>query len=331
MSIRFLTNIVKSTLVLTVALATFLPIVNVSRAQDYTTEKEFTTKLINQLGSSSVPASKVLGQNVKVPFFPRGFTYPIPELDNCDSKEACKQYCEMGVNLEMCAMISFRMGMMDQTQLSKTLAFANYLNSDYLANCNSISECVRLCDDQSVQSECELLAMNLSSGTQVLGVSEELAYTLPSDSILNYCDSYADCTVPKNSGTNPNEILASLFDRDTSGRVLNVSIEDLQNGGGTTDGGGVLNSPEPYQPTNYLSCVVNSQYGGTNTELIAPEQFDQFSQDIDRCGTEHSPTQGQVDSFSSGGKQKVNTDTNAMVACFLGLTSGRDIASCINQ
>jgi hypothetical protein len=176
--------------------------------------KSITQDLSTQASENNLSgAGDVLGQQTTVPFFPRGFVYPIPELGNCNSKAACFQFCEQRENLEFCSMVSYRNGLMSASQLKKTLTFANYLQVGYFANCNDLGSCEELCSHKDVRSECDTLAINLDQGSRVLGVTDTKSES-NKFSLLDYCKNNSGCYDQTPGGNN---ILTTLNNLIKSG------------------------------------------------------------------------------------------------------------------
>lgn len=272
-----------------------------SNAIGMTSESQLVGKLTSQLSKSNTsPASggQVLGSNIRIPFFPRGFTYPIAELGNCNSKSACFTYCEDIEHTEICAMVSFSHGKMSAEQLKQTVTLASYIKSGYLANCNSIDSCALLCDEKDAEEECAILADTMKSGSRVLGsqdMSQDPSYNA---TILDQCSSIVNCNLTNSAAGNANSILESLV---ASGDIpsgcnsaasctkycagsqsieCNNMYNRVANATGGLNGlypGRVLSvsetlpidmpseepspepEPQPYEPTNYLNCVIGSQ------------------------------------------------------------------------
>lgn len=314
-------------LVLAAMLSMVLMPIPKSQALEFTTESQLVDRLSNQLGSSSTSLSgpKVLGATTAIPFFPRGFVYPIAELGNCNSKAACFAYCEDAANTEICAMVSFRNGMMTADQLKQSLTLVSYIKSGYFANCNNINSCAKLCDLENAQQECTLLAQNMQSGSQVLGAQDSNPDYAQLDSILQKCSSMEDCNTATNSNMyaslgSANGALSGLY----SGRVLGVSSDPsvLDNPIDTP-----TEVPPPYEPTNYLNCVVSQQ--SSIPEIGTPtEQFNSLNSVTDSCGEQFSPADG-VASFSDTGSEQVSDNIADIQDCILSLTSSREISQCL--
>ena len=168
-----------------------------------TTKAELTQRITGELSSSSFGGSSsgaVLGEDTGVPFFPRGFVYPIAELGNCDNQASCFTFCEQQQNLELCAMLSYRQGTMNASQLKKTLTFAHYMHAGYFASCDSMHACADLCDKKETRDECNTLALSLDKGIQVLGATD-VNPMYATTSVLDYCGGAGTNCYENNYGT----------------------------------------------------------------------------------------------------------------------------------
>lgn len=293
-----------------------------------TTEFELSEKLSKQLSGSNVP--QVLGESTSIPFAPRGWIYPIKALGNCADQASCYAFCEDGANLEICSLVSYRNGMMSAAQLQKALTFANYLQAGYLANCNSLSGCAKLCDDTAAQEECKVLALNIERGARVLGVSDENSITGNQSNILRQCTTVDNCS--SSAYESLRAIAQSAKDINALGKVLSVSSEQVNLDTGKD---GYLSPPEPvpapaYQPTDYLGCVVNQGIIASPTgQIVSPEQFDSLNRSVGECDQQFSTTKSRAEDFSASGSQRVTSGISTISDCILSKQSSADIMSCL--
>lgn len=368
MLIRSLTKMKIFSYSITVVMLLGLFLVPGNFATAATTKLELTQRISQQLSTpqSASVSGAVLGQNVSVPFFPRGFVYPIPQLGNCSDKKSCYEFCEDSQNLDICSLVSFRNGSMTSEQLKKTLAFSSYLQAGYFASCDDLGSCAELCDTESAQADCAILAESLEQGSRVLGAqdtSNEQSYNYSVGSMTGYGDSMlSSLTSYINSGQAPyqcnnaqqcveycsvqqsNSECDSLFlkvAQDTGvwngetrpGRVLNVSSEE-----------GSLIMPtdynptpvQPYEPQSYLGCITNKQSttstpAVTATEPTSPQEGDVFADTVSQCDSEHSATESQSQNYTNIGKEKANEAISNISDCILGLESSLGIQACLAQ
>ncbi len=369
MLIRLLNKTLLIGLATIMMLVVFLPFMPVHNATALTTESELSKKLSAQLGGDDV-APKVLGQAVSIPFYPRGFSYPIPELGNCDSKNSCYEFCQQASNLELCSMTSYRNGYMSAEQLKKTLTFNQYLQSGYFAGCNNLASCTQLCDIETSHSECSVLALNLENGSRVLGATDQTIQTSTGDSILNHCSSIGSCS--STSGYNATSILRALiatgqapkncvsgnveqcqdycsisqsnectvlFQKIASlsgslsglpslGRVLSMSIDSENPGGGGGDPTDTPSGPAPYQPTDFLTCATSSVPDIENPGI---RDVGRFSSSLNSCGQQFSPSQGALETIGGNSKRAVGNTISGISDCIFTKKSSVDIASCFTE
>lgn len=325
-------------------------------------KSELSRQITNQLAGvpKYQPEGNVLSANTKVPFFPRGYVYPIAELGNCDSKQSCFEYCERPGNLDFCAMVSFRNGVMNSDQLKKTLAFSNYLQQGYFESCDSLKGCENLCSDEFYNDQCNLLAQAIVSNTKVLGASDQNSEDGSVQNIFRQCEYDPTCLpnlgsttlsiVEKviQSGNAPggcNNITecvqyCSVFDSiqcnnmlsqitqitetpsydQIMGRVLSVSEE--------TPVEDIAATTPTYEPQNSLSCMVNSQtnppLGATDSELT-----DRFILSFGQCENQYGTTNQQVSNYSNSATRQVSNNMSRAIQCVLNKSSSAEILSCL--
>jgi hypothetical protein len=358
-------------LVAIVALIFFVLPVNVTTAA--TTKSELVQRISQDLGysaSSSVNSSgTVLGDQQSVPFFPRGFVYPIAELGNCDSKTSCYEFCEQQENLEFCAIVSYRNGTMNSSQLKKTLAFSHYMRAGYFENCNDLGSCASICEQKDSREDCDLLAMTLDQGIRVLGATDNT--TTNNISIIDYCEKNPGCYNDEYSGMN--NAVAVMDTLIKSGRAPSFcktseqceeycsmssssACVDLYNNIAYMSGtltedqtiGRVLDAttdnlsgqdfanvqmptdPIAYRPQGVLSCIIDTQTEPLNEAKTGTEQTDIFMYNTQRCDRSYNATQRQVNSFANSGQSQTMSNVSNIYTCVLGLSSSSQIERCLN-
>ena len=73
-------------------------------------------------------------------------TFPVAELGNCGSKDACKSYCGDPANIEACVVFGKTHGLMNQEEASRAQKFAKTLQSSGgPGGCRSPQECDKFC------------------------------------------------------------------------------------------------------------------------------------------------------------------------------------------
>lgn len=357
------------TLVTVMLLGLFLLPKNFATAA--TTKLELTQRISSQLSSPGLSknAGNVLGKNISIPFFPRGFVYPIAQLGNCMDQKSCFEFCEDSINLEICALVSFRNGTMTADQLKKTLAFSSYLQAGYFSSCDDLNSCAELCNQKSSEQECAVLAIGLEQGSRVLGAED-----VNNDKSFNYgvgaisgldnniigslnnliysgrapagCSDAQSCVEYCSSSQSNFECdalftevskLSGVWDgQGRPGRVLNVSVEDLAAIPDILDTGTGTGSSTTYQPQSYLGCITNKQ-STTSPPIIAPSQAsspqegDVFADTVSQCDSQYNTTQTQAQNYTNLGKEKANESISAITECIFGLDSSIGIQACLAQ
>lgn len=79
------------------------------------------------------------------------FTYPVPELGNCESQEACKAYCDDSSHLDECVQFGEKHNLLDKEELKKAKEFEGQTGP---GGCQGANECRAYCEDSSHQNEC---------------------------------------------------------------------------------------------------------------------------------------------------------------------------------
>ncbi len=131
----------------------------------------------------------------------RGITFPIPELGNCDSKEACKSYCNDPTHMDACVAFAESHGLMNKDEAARAKQFKNKLQGGggpggctspqgcetFCRNIQNIEACVAFARSQGVRDrrveDAEKLQKYLKSGGQMPGgcTSEESCKAYCSD------------------------------------------------------------------------------------------------------------------------------------------------------
>ncbi len=78
-------------------------------------------------------------------------SYPVAELGNCDSRDACKTYCDADANHDACFAYAQKVGLMSREKIE---AAKIILAKGGPGLCNSKESCVAYCSDSSHQDEC---------------------------------------------------------------------------------------------------------------------------------------------------------------------------------
>lgn len=280
----------------------------------------------------------------------RGYVYPIVELSNCSSGQACYNFCEQLANLPLCGLFSQRQGFMKPEMVAVTQRLAVGLLSDSnFAGCGTAGRCVQLCDQPSSSDTCAALANNYQLNSRVLGASDgitasgDVAAITPSNDIssanpyanlnMNYSGNpalskYIASTT--GSGCPPLDMLCLSQSSQSSSnpRVLNMSIDP-----GNGDGGG--NLIDPVDTTNYNNCLANASSGVINQDpaLLPPEAPANAAAQLIDCGKNYGQTAvANAAANAEAKKQETLSDIGRFEACVSGSKNiAVDIQRCINQ
>lgn len=78
-------------------------------------------------------------------------SYPIADLGNCDSREACKLYCDDSSHRDACFTFAQANGLMTKEKIAVAKLV---LSKKGPGSCGSRDECISYCSDSSHQDEC---------------------------------------------------------------------------------------------------------------------------------------------------------------------------------
>jgi hypothetical protein len=78
-------------------------------------------------------------------------SFPIAELGNCESRQACKLYCDQSANRDACFSYAQKSGLMNK---EKVVAAKLLLSKKGPGGCDSKDSCRTYCSDSSHQEEC---------------------------------------------------------------------------------------------------------------------------------------------------------------------------------
>ena len=84
-------------------------------------------------------------------------SYPISDLGNCDSRDACKLYCDVAENRDACFAYAQKTGLMTKEKVN---AAKLVLSKKGPGSCGSREECLTYCSDSSHQDECLAFAQS---------------------------------------------------------------------------------------------------------------------------------------------------------------------------
>ncbi len=196
MSIHLVNNFIKTALIVVAVTATFISSWSVVRAETIVQQPSLITRMSQSLGADNGMVLEAF--SVKVPVFPRGYVYPIAQLGNCNNAQECFVYCEDPQNITVCATVASQQGYMSASGARKAIEFAKLINNGYLANCNTMNECIKLCDNVNVQADCQQLVASINNNASVLGAQDGDNFL--GRSIFETCDQFDNCETMNSSG-----------------------------------------------------------------------------------------------------------------------------------
>lgn len=272
-----------------------------------------------------------------------GYTYPIAELHNCVSQQACLDFCDQLTHVPLCATFSVKQGYMKPDMIDVATRMAvGLLSSRDFAACGTASKCVTLCDDQTNASTCAKLVSDYQLSSRVLGastgtdVSNSNAAPLYDVSLANpYSHLVGDYSDPSLQGYINSHAAAGcapfdmvcLDNQAPAGRVLNVIAPNEDNGGG----GGTDNPVNPTDSVSLSQCSDASSGGIYNIDptLVTPQQQQDAQRGAINCATGYAQNRSAA---LDSKQQETFGDIDQFQACIKGTTNiSADISRCIDQ
>lgn len=84
-----------------------------------------------------------------------GIAFPVQELGNCASKEACHDYCELGEHMDACIAFAKAHGLMNEEEAERSEKFSARMKEGKTpGNCTSPASCNAYCEDVTHLDEC---------------------------------------------------------------------------------------------------------------------------------------------------------------------------------
>ncbi|OGZ11753.1 MAG: hypothetical protein A3C93_02345 [Candidatus Lloydbacteria bacterium RIFCSPHIGHO2_02_FULL_54_17] len=86
---------------------------------------------------------------------PLGITFPVQDLGNCASKEACHDYCELAEHMDACIVFAKAHGLMNKEEADRSEQFSRRMKEGKTpGNCTSPASCNAYCEDVTHLDEC---------------------------------------------------------------------------------------------------------------------------------------------------------------------------------
>jgi hypothetical protein len=219
-------------------------------------------------------------------------TYPIADLGNCDSREACKLYCDTSSHRDACFAYAQKAGLMTKEKIDTAKLV---LSKKGPGSCGSRQECVSYCADSSHQDECLSFAQEhnvIASSTAMLikrlNSGEGPGACKSAETCKMYCEDsshQAECRnfaeenslIPKmmgsttgmrlpRMGTSTSDDAHTILASTTPGRDRGIELHDRA--GSTTPAG--LKQGEPPRKVS-SSTPPSSGPGATEPKKIPPQ------------------------------------------------------------
>jgi hypothetical protein len=266
------------------------------------------TVAVNQAGSANVNSSSQ--PTAPIQMYGRGYVYPIVELNNCTSGQACFNYCDQAANVPLCAVFAQRQGFMNPTMVvavMKLFPSAGQLTSRVLGASDSASSF----NDVSLANPYAKLNQNFSN-----------------PALNNYLAANAS------SGCAPLDMIClSKLSSPADPRVLARSIEQIDSGNGPelSEGDGTSVEDAPTTVANANNCVTNASGGIANIDpvLILPEDAAAAQENISNCQQNAGQT---IADGAETKKQESISDILEFQDCVANSKNlAVDIKKCINQ
>jgi len=80
--------------------------------------------------------------------------FPIPELGNCSSKEACRRYCDQSTNMETCVTFAQNNKLITSERAAQAKRFIRSLREGGPGECKTLETCQRYCANTANAEEC---------------------------------------------------------------------------------------------------------------------------------------------------------------------------------
>ncbi len=124
-------------------------------------------------------------------------TYPVVELGNCESQEACFAYCDEPTNYNVCIAFAETNKLLEEGEIEKYYAIQETLAQGGPGGCASDAECKMYCDDINHMRECITFADEHGlMGEKELGDAQKVLNALDAGySMPGGCTGKDDCDI----------------------------------------------------------------------------------------------------------------------------------------
>lgn len=224
-----------------------------------------------------------------------GIAFPVPELGNCGSKEACRAYCNDPQNIPVCISFAEQHGLMNKDESSRAKNYAEKLRAgNGPGGCASPKECEAYCSDLQNIEACVVFAESQGFKDPRIEEAKKIRnYLQGGNKMPGGCASRESCERYCGDFSHAEECFAF---------AKNAGIAQ---GGGVSDSGG--EGPKPEQLQKILELAKRGEMPGGCTSKDACERYCRDPDHFEAC-TEFGVKAGfmtreQADRFKkTGGK-----------------------------
>ena len=191
----------------------------------------------------------------------RGITFPIPELGNCASKDACHAYCDDTVNIDACVSFAQLHGLMSKEEASHAQKFKKQLQSaGGPGSCKNPQDCQAFCSQTANLEVCIKFAKESGIKDQNVDQGEKiLAYIKSGGHMPGDCSSKESCQAYCSDFGHAQECFA--FAKDAG--IAQIHNESKGNGGrGASYQDNEDNGPTPQQMEKFLELAKTGKTPG---------------------------------------------------------------------
>ena len=123
--------------------------------------------------------------------------YPIPELGNCENKNACRTYCDDSAHLAECITFAEEHDLMNAEEVARARKFANLLEERAgPGGCTSENTCEAYCQDMTHIDECLAFAEEVGHDDEIIREGRKISQHLKRGGKLpGGCTSKESCEV----------------------------------------------------------------------------------------------------------------------------------------
>ncbi|MDP3996267.1 MAG: hypothetical protein Q8P86_01050 [bacterium] len=193
-----------------------------------------------------------------------GISFPVKELGNCGSKEACHSYCEDEANRKQCIDFARRSGLLNEEEARHAEKFADFKEGP--GRCKTRRECESYCENVSHMEECLSFAEeNGLMPTKELAEAKKFMRLMRDGEMPGGCGNKSECEAYCTSGNNIEECV-TFFEKH--GVMSKEELEMFRKTGGRGPGGCRGRECERFcnDPDNREACFAFAKEHGLLSE-----------------------------------------------------------------